>query len=275
MKNFVYCLAAIVLSACSKPAAEIIPENTGPVRDSVEFSLHLKRSGWAQEVRHTDVFAYDSDGVRPLVYHERYEGLPEELSLRLPEGGKIFAAVGNCPFGFNLKALEKFDSMELLTFNLSDEDRDAPLMSAWRNGEGVLELSPLLCRITLAEVSNALDNYVLLEDPRVYLTGVNPLSEVFREEEFRPREEAADTVIEALPCDVGFYTQEPETRLYCYPNDTPEDLLGYIRTEFTMECRIEGETYRYRITLPPFGRGADLRLKLDVTDPETFYWKVE
>ena len=284
MKNFMLYLAALSAVACSKPAAEFHeeteeqefpePEVIIPAEDSIEARITLKGPSEAVAVRHTDIFVYGTGGLQKLEKHVRIDSLPREFHCKVTKGVKIFVAICNCPYGFNLTALDKYESMELLAFNFSEDDPGTPLLSGKTIGEGEIWLAPLLCKVVLEEISNALDGYELLESPRIYLTGANPSSEILRTGEYRPKEEFGGVVEARLPYDVGFFSQYPRTTLYCYPNDTPDDILGCIRTVFHFECHIGGEKRDYEIPLPQFTRGAVLGIKLAINSPEEYYQSV-
>ena len=264
MKNFTL-QAALLLClsvSCGKaqpPLEPIAPEEKA---DSVTVCLILSNPSGA-EVKRTDIFVYEQEGTGALCSHKELHDLPDTLKIRTTPGKKTYVGICNFPFKFNLQGLQKYDSMELLTINFQDDDPSVPLLSGQSGDEGIIALTPLLCSVTLSSVSNALDGYELLENPRVWLSGINPFAEVLRSEEFRLKEELENIEKTQLPNDIGFYTQYPGTTLYCYPNDTPETILGTERTVFNFECEINGETCRFTKTLPPMPRGS--AAKVDIT----------
>lgn len=283
MKNFLFKLAvpAIAIAgvcACSKPAAEEPEISETPQEPAVIQEIALLNVSWAQNVSHTDIFVYGADAAGELESHDKYPGLPSSVPVVSDGKKKTVVAICNCGFGFNLTALKKYDSMQMLSYKFDDENPESPLLSGFctaGGGNDTISLSPLLCRITLKEISNALDDYVLLENPIIFIDGISASEAVLRTEGFRPKEEVDDTLKAALPYDIGFYSQQPDTEVFCYPNDTPDNIIGPVSTELCFCCEIEGEKCTYRVPLTPFGRGADISVKIDIIDRNEFYYKVK
>lgn len=294
MKNSVFIFLAIAVSCTglvpdkqlSAKEEEAVPEKA----DSIDVNITLKAEHhypFDITIRETDLFIYDSEGTREMISHRHFNCRPEQIppTVRLAGGSRsrIFVAICNFPYNFNMKALRQFDSMLLLSLMFQDEDPSAPVLSGFAeynpcsSGDSpgtVIHLSPLMCTVTLDSVSNALDGYGLLENPQVYLSGCNPEAELLREKDFRPKEELEEDYPVRLPYDIGFYTQNPGTRLFCYPNDTPEDILGVSRTRIVFECAINGAACRFSETLPPFGRGSIISAGITVFSPDEALWEI-
>lgn len=294
MKNLLFIILAIAVS-CSRIASdnqqsaseeESVPANT----DSIEVNISLKAEHhypFDISIRRTDIFIYDSEGTREMKSHHHFDCGPEQIpqTFRLAggNGSRIFVAICNFPFEFNLKALKQFDSMLLLSLMFQDEDPSEPVMSGYVEcnpgsiGDSpgiVIHLSPIMCTVILDSVSNALDGYELLEKPRVFLSGRNPEAELLKEKDFRPKEELEEDNPAKLPYDIGFYTQNPGIHLFCYPNDTPEDILGVSRSRIVFECGIEGKSCSFTETLPPFGRGSIISAGITVFSPNEALWDI-
>jgi hypothetical protein len=272
-------LTALPVS-CHKLPAEAQPpqEEAAPpqaVVDSALTRIRLRAGG--QPVRTLDLFVYDAAGTQPLEKHLLYDRLPDSLSFPTTSGEKILVGIANSPRRFNLAALGRFDAMQKLTFAFADDDPACPVLggSATTAGQtGELTLSGLLCRITLRSVANTMDGYELLEEPRVRLIDLPDNAEILREREFRPAELLDAGPWFALPYDVGFFPQEPDISLWCYPNDTPEDILGVPRPSLEFECRIEGELCSFDVPLPPLPRGCSKEVALTVDGPHKYTYTV-
>lgn len=296
MKNFTkprLCIAVLLAISCNGIAEKTVDTGNGQIPqmqvDSLLLNIsflpecHLPHPDSTGLINGLDIFIYRTEGTRELEYHEHFDGFPDSLEIKVSEGGKIVAAICNFPYTFNLEALRKFDSMSLLSLGPDDENKNSPMLSGNieipSTGNGIipvsLHLTPLLCCVRITAVSNALDGYELLENPRVRLSGRNPEAEIMRADGFRPKEAMSDSEPVPLPYDIGFYTQEPGIDLFCYPNDTPEDVLGTSRTGIDFECEIEGRTCIFTERLPPFGRGSFLQAELTVLSPDEAIWKVE
>ena len=167
--------------------------------------------------------------------------------------------------------------MEQLCFDFSDDNPDCPILGGFARTEeqaGEILLTPLLCRVSLGRISNTMDNYDLLEEPRVRLRDLPAAAEILREQEFRPTELIDAGPWSKLPYDVGFFSQEPGITLWCYPNDTPETVLGVPRPTLELECRIRGESCSFEVQLPPLARGCTKEVELTVDGPGAFRYKI-
>lgn len=201
----------------------------------------------------------------------------QELSkanFKLPSsrGSKIIIAIANSPYEFNLKALQCFDSAELLTMYYRDENPQFPLMSAisFSDEDSIfLKLKALLCPVKVLSISNSTDK--LLSHPRLSLRKINASAEMLRSDGFRPSitiDSPAEIshpqmMFSQLPLDLGSDTCHPMTTLYCYPQDT-ETSLGTPRTEIVLSAEVEGSTQHYATPLPKAGRGETIVINLNI-----------
>ena len=201
----------------------------------------------------------------------------QELSkanFKLPSsrGSKIIIAIANSPYEFNLKALQCFDSAELLTMYYRDENPQFPLMSAisFSHEDSIfLKLKALLCPVKVLSISNSTDK--LLSHPRLSLRKINASAEMLRSDGFRPSitiDSPAEIshpqmMFSQLPLDLGSDTCHPMTTLYCYPQDT-ETSLGTPRTEIVLSAEVEGSTQHFATPLPKAGRGKTIVINLNI-----------
>ena len=274
--HYLFLLPAL-LGSCRKDPVPDLPADDTPVPavDSVLTTIRLEAGG--REVRTLDLFVYAADGIRGLEQHRHLDHLPDELCLRTPPGEKLLAAVANSPRGFNLKALERYDAMERLSFPFADDDPDTPILGgsgATQELTGTDSLQPLLCRVVLSAVCNTMDDFELLENPRVRLRDLPDAAEILRQQDFRPTELLDAGPWTALPCDVGFFPQEPGITLWSYPNDTPEDILGVPRPTLEFACEIRGKTCSFDIPLPPLARAATVKTEITIDGPDDFRYKI-
>ena len=228
-------------------------------------------------VRRLDVFCYGTEGTRQLVSHARLDSLPEILALDVPEGDKAVVCIANSPHDFNLGALGRFDAMGQLSYSFQDDDPQVPILGGWAevpDSGGEIVLQPLLCRVVLASVANTMDGYELLEDPRIRLRDLPEAAEILRERDFRPTELIDAGAWVPLPHDVGYFPQEPQISLWCYPNDTPENILGTPRPRLEFECVIRGETCSFEVPLPPLPRASTVEVSLTINGPGDFRYKI-
>lgn len=288
---FLLSLAALLsAAACVREPEPPEPEPSVPetVRDSIGLRLSfgviegaLGRTARELEagLGRVDIFIYEARDMQSLLLHRRVSGT-DEVSLRLPLADIKIVAVANSPYGFNLKALARYDAMEQLEYDFVDDDPEHPIMSAQASlcpdtpslYSCRMELMPLMCEVHLEELSCDIDSYDILEDTRVRLVGINRSARVLRFEEIIPSESISYGEWSHIGCDVGFYPVADAARLYCYPNDTPEDRLGVARSALEISCRIAGDECGYRLYLPPLPRASVTHIRLYVNGQEEFYY---
>ncbi len=268
-----------LLGSCRKLAADSgaePPEVEEPaIPDSAQVRLRIIKEG--QPVRRLDLFCYSDAGTQPLEVYRRFDNPPDTLILTAPKGRKRLVAIANSPHSFNLVALGRYDTIRQLSFGFSDDDPAAPILGGCADGaapDAVLRLTPLLCRITLASVANTMDGYELLEDPRVRLRDLPDEAEILRTEEFRPSQLIDAGTWTALPFDVGYFPQQCGIDLWCYPNDTPEDILGTPRPSLEFECRIRGESCTFEVPLPPLPRACTKEVELIINGPGDYHYRI-
>lgn len=253
------------------------------VTDSSHVALALSPAGTltAEEISHVDVLVYSDDSSGKLIGMSRLPYAGDALYVPSADGAVVVVAIANLPGRLNAAALGRFDTAELLQVDWRDDNPSRRVasgvcrMDVDGDCEAEISLLPVMSCVTLASVTNTMSGYVRLENPRVWLTGLNSSAEILRQDGFRPVEtiEAGESV--PLPCDVGFYTQYPDLTLWCYPNDTPELTLGVTRTGIVLECAIKGETCRFESDLPPIPRDGRILAELTVDSPTQGYWKFE
>lgn len=246
------------------------------VVDSILTQIRVQADG--RPVGRLDLFIYEADGLRALEKQYAFDGLQEELNIPTLPGEKLVVGIANSPKRFNSKALERYDAMEQLSFNFADDDPAQPILGGFgltRKESCEVLLEPLLCGIRLARVSNTMDGYELLENPRVRLRDLPNAAEILRQQEFRPAELIDAGAWTPLPYDVGFFSQDPGITLWCYPNDTPEDVLGVPRPYLEFECSIRGTTCSFDVPLPPLSRGCSKEVDIIVDGPDIFRYKIQ
>lgn len=215
------------------------------------------------KVRTLDILIYQDGGTGMLEKRVHVDGMPRSLGVEETEGGKIAVIFANLPAGINEKYLERFDSLTEMDLMFKDEDPTFPVMTGYAGymaGDvSRVELRPFICKVVISSVSNAMDGYVLAESPYVRLSDLNPSVHPLQESGFIPSEVIEDGVRTDLPYDIGFYTQEPGTTLYCYPDSSDPDMLGSRHTALTFGCTINGTKRSCTCPLPEMGRNSTVR----------------
>lgn len=278
--------ALVAFPGCSrtpineKESQEEPEQPAGPRTGSVR--VNVIQSARSTTIVRTDLFVYSLSDQKGLEFHGRFDDSSNVHTIDLQEGEKEIITIVNSPYRFNDQALGKMESLEQVQFKFEDDNPLTPAMSGRGSltvepdSEAGIEIgvTPLLCRITLSEASNNLSNYQRLENPRIFLRNLNPKAEILRENGFRPSENIEEGQRCPLPCDVGFYTQRPGTVLYCYPNETPENMLGSPRTELVLECEIRDTTRQFTVELPALGRAGVKSVAITVDEAHEYHYNV-
>ena len=251
-----------------------------------------------------DLFIFDDTEGRPVDRILHFEGNPEEVEFRCLDGAKIVAAVANSPKAFNPAAIARYSSLDLIYYEFGEDDPQMPIMGGTcRLGEKLVSseisddivhvsdiaghpsgftdrpgrepvevkpdeivLTPLLCRICVESISNGLDGYELLEEPRVRLRNINGSAKLFNDGPYQPQEMIDYGEWVELPYDVGMFPQELSIVLDCYPNESGEDEITAFRTELELECTIRGSKERFSFPIPEIGRASSVSCHISVYD---------
>ena len=271
-------LPPVLPVSCRKadpPEEESREEEPEAVPDSAVFTVRWQHPDCP--VQRLDLFVYGSGGTQELERHLQFSSLPDSLEVKALPGEKILVGIANSPHRFKLNALGRYDAMTQLAFSFTEDDPACPVLGGecvTAGGAGTVPLKPLLCRIRLVSVSNTMDDYELLEDPRVRLVDIPDAAQILRQKEFRPAEVLDAGPWQPLPCDIGFFPQKPDIDLWCYPNDTPENILGTPRPALEFECRIAGETCSFEVPLPSLGRACAKEVELIVDGPDEHHYRI-
>lgn len=268
-----------LISSCRHDSADNpdLAENINIAVDSIAFVIKLevfdKLAESTHRVEQLDVFIYNADGMKELDSWQRFESLPDSIVIKGTGAPLTAVAIANSPRSFNKAAIERYDSIELVCCEFDEDSPQKPLMSGScsieKGREAKLILSPLMSRIVLAEITNTMKGYVRLEDPRIWLENMNADAEVLRTVGFRPSEYLQGERKTPLPYDIGIFTQNPGTELFCYPNDSAATTIGTPATSLTLECEINGATCRFPVDLPPIMRNQTIYVEITVNGPDS------
>lgn len=223
-------------------------------------------------VKVVDLFIYADSWTRSLLFHKRYDSLPDGPVCLTGLPGELMAvAIANSPLPLKLEALRNYFSMELLQMNYADEDPAWPVQSGVSSAKDSvrLVLEPLLCEVRVLSLTNCLPGTPLAENIRLFLTEVNAAAEILRFDGFRPVETVDDPaeikhpeMMEArLRAPVGMYAVRPGLSLFCYPSDGQEG-PGTPLPVIVMEYTVGDASYSYSQRLPPLRRGEKTKLDL-------------
>jgi len=264
-----FCLSC---SAVGLPA-EIIP-NAEPVSsDSLKtYSVTVCGSGT------TDIFIYDcASGIR-LEEHQRIFSVSDTVLEFAGSGDNIAVAISDFPFRFNIETLQRYESLEQLELNIADDNSAHPVRTAvcefTAGCECTLMPKALLCSIELTRVENLSGTEYCLEKPSVFLTGAHNSAELLRFTGFSQKYMDTDTVRCSLKHDIGIYPYVSGLTLHCYPNDFSEYDIGNPQTVLVLECFVDGRRYKFPAPLPPFGRGAGIKVSYEIRNRTDYSYAV-
>lgn len=270
-------LPAFLVLSCEKSGPADPSAGTEPVQVKDSAVFVLKFGEVEQSVKNLDIFIYDAEGVQSLEKHITRKDMPSALEVKLCKGEKIVAAVANSPKKFKTASMSRHSALSQVSFEFKEDSSGSPIMSASARTSGeeaTLDLKPMLCEVILKSISNTMDDYELLESPRIRLRGINARAAFFTDEEYLPSETVDKGEWASLPYDIGYYPQETGTVLLCYPNQTPESNIGQDRTSLELECTITGKKCSFLVDLPPFGRASRTEVSISVDGPGSFSYSI-
>lgn len=225
-----------------------------------------------------DLFIYDAAGTQSLECHKVFTDIPDNIGIVTAEGEKIVVALANCPRAPGMASTGRYDSLGQLGYGFEEDDPDRPVMSGTVRTEGnkcEIRLEAMMCTVELAAISNTMDGYELVENPKIRLLNINGRANIMQTEDFYPTETIDHGDWVRLPHDIGYYTQYPGTLLHCYPNDASPKELGSYPTTLELSCRIKGVERTFRLPLSPFGRNARILVELHIDGPDSFRGETE
>lgn len=270
-------LPAFLVLSCRKTE---LPDHRGEpeapaVKDSAVFVISFEAE--PRTIRSLDIFIYDTEGVQALEKHISRKDMPPSLEVKLSKGDKTVAAVANSPKRFKTASMSRHSALSQVSYEFKEDSRDAPIMSGsakTRGEKASISLKPMLCEVVLKSIGNTMEDYELLESPRIRLRGINARASFFTEEKHLPAETIDKGEWASLPYDIGYYPQETGTLLLCYPNETAESNIGQDRTSLELECLIKGRKCSFLVDLPPFGRASRTEVSMTVDGPGSFSYSV-
>ena len=235
-------------------------------RDST--SLHICFAEELPDYGALELLIYNSEGECPLEQHLRFEDLKgKDLKINTLPGEKEIVAIAGSPKKLNSTALSKLSYIRKILFAYEEDNPQAPILTArGKSSEGVCELNlrELFCSVVIESISNALNDYVLLEEPKLRLINVNAQICPFTPDGEHFPSETIDSPSVNLPYDIGYYPQNLDITLYSYPNSNDEEVLGPERTYLELSCTIEGSKRLLHRELPPLERGQKLAVEINV-----------
>lgn len=229
------------------------------------------------DIGRLDVFVFDDDEVRRLDSYCSFDR-PETpyLDVCSRAGDKLVVILANCMgHSFTADEFRSYDTLCDMVWHLEDEDPSLPVMSgechinAGVSGHTPLQLTPLLSEVCLdhlkCDFSGRGYKSRTLENCRVFLTNISGSCEVMRKDGFRITE-----LENAGAPDPAYMSRmkHPEmvsrsvtpgqwapVHLYCYPNDSADDVPGSPHTRMIIQGDIDGVSYYYPVDINQDGFG--------------------
>ena len=266
-------LVPAVLLSCEETSLET------PVPEKTQIYIHKIAKTTAGTL---DLFFFNDDALLTLDAYQRFEDLSEGVVEGASRtGDKLVAGILNRQG--DIWSWSDINSFQRLSERISDltEDRTpAPVMTglvrirAGKDRRGVLELKPLLTRISLHSLCCDFHarpyKDAVLEDVKVYLVNINRTVSFFDD---------GSATVPASWLNMGGLENDgdgvslgdvsgmilPDAAFYCYPNSTVEESLGRPLTRLVIEGTLLGERYYYPVNLPAIGRAEDIVLDVTIT----------
>lgn len=256
-------------NSCRKEAVEDKEKDEEQVE---EYDFKLQIDSLHESIRRLDLFIYDEEEM--LEKHYPLDSVDVLMRFSCSAGPKKLIAVANCPYKFNLNAVQKYSSLVKLSFNFADDDCKYPIMGDRREltvgADGALvsiKPMPLMSYVELSAVSCNLDNYDLLESPQVRLKWINASAALFSDSPHIASEFVNHGEWRKLEYDIGTYTQYPGIRLPAYPNESDNESANASATVLEFQCVIRGEKCSFEVSIPSIRRAAITRVELEVHAP--------
>ena len=238
--------------------------------DTLNYTIIVKAPC---EMKKLDILAFATSGTNDLEGHKTLvSGKLDTVRFKSTKGELDFCMVANSPFNIKTGAIKRRENLENLEYDFLDDSEECPILSGevkMKPGKAELQLKPLMCRISLENVTSTLSNYELVEEPRVRLTDIPVTAKPFGSEGFVQQESREYGEWKQLPYDIGLFTQHPGTSLGFYPNETPEDSFGSTRIGLEFVYGVRGKRYTAKAILPPTGRADSLLVDVLVEGADT------
>ena len=231
----------------------------------------------ASAVDRLDIFVFNDDEIRRLdSYCSVSTPQTSYIQVNSSAGDKLVVVLANCSDrSFTYDEFKTYSALESVIWRLKDEDPTRPVMSgecqisAGAEGYTPVKLTPLLANVCLdflkCDFTGRGYRSRTLENCSVFLTNLSGSSEILRQDGFRVSE-----LENAGRLDPGYLAsmKHPEmimrpvtpgqwspVDLYCYPNDSADDMMGSPPTRMVVQGDIDGTTYYYPVDINREGFG--------------------
>lgn len=231
----------------------------------------------ASAVDRLDIFVFNDDEIRRLdSYCSVSTPQAAYIQVNSSAGDKLVVVLANCSDrSFTYDEFKTYSALESVIWRLKDEDPTRPVMSgecqisAGAEGYTPVKLTPLLANVCLdflkCDFTGRGYRSRTLENCSVFLTNLSGSSEILRQDGFRVSE-----LENAGRLDPGYLAsmKHPEmimrpvtpgqwspVDLYCYPNDSADDMMGSPPTRMVVQGDIDGTTYYYPVDINREGFG--------------------
>ena len=231
----------------------------------------------ASAVDRLDIFVFNDDEIRRLdSYCSVSTPQTAYIQVNSSAGDKLVVVLANCSDrSFTYDEFKTYSALESVIWRLKDEDPTRPVMSgecqisAGAEGYTPVKLTPLLANVCLdflkCDFTGRGYRSRTLENCSVFLTNLSGSSEILRQDGFRVSE-----LENAGRLDPGYLAsmKHPEmimrpvtpgqwspVDLYCYPNDSADDMMGSPPTRMVVQGDIDGTTYYYPVDINREGFG--------------------
>lgn len=249
----------------SENKKEEVPPPSPDVVDSISLRLIIRPvCPFEYKIGRVDYFLYSDR----LLGH--YKSLGEDVEVKLDkaqEPGRLYV-LANCFGEFNEQALWHYDNFESLILDIRNEKPGYPILSGSLEipkdtpDTVVVDIKALSSEIKIRSISNLSNDFSLLENPRMYLRNAYYRARPFGKQNISTGE-YYETERIYLQYDIGIYTQYPDIRLYCYPDDIPESNITPA-TELVLEYEKDGSSKEKIWRLYPLERNESRILDLDI-----------
>ena len=235
------------------------------------------------EIRRADVFFFSDDSLMRLDAFQRFEGPGAVVDASSTVGKKRAVAVANYPGDRYVWAgVNSLESLSAVRMALRDEEIDSPVMTGQFMSDGTplstrtVSMRPLLAMVRLnslrCDFSSRPYEGSYLDSVRVYIVNASAYCALLSDGAPVEYINAGGLEDDSPAClsanlngRIGRAKVYPNICLYCYPNDSKEDVLGSPFTRLVVEGRMRGHIYAYPVNLTGLARGMCYSIDMVIT----------
>ena len=265
LNTLLTCLAFSMIYSCRKEAQDTVSGDTPTVTTKVHITSRSE-----SPAMNADIFTFSSRYDEELDSYQRCKSGHSFNVISRNEGRKVLVLANNNVEDYKWNSISSYRAICNYIVNLADDDPICPIMS----GEGInrktgdidINLEKVMSEVCIQSLRCEFNNTPSkrMDDVKVYLVNASSNCMPFAKEGGRPSSylnegklkiddlktmQHPEMLLQEIPESVGPEGIKDEVKLYCYPNMTKEEGPGTPLTRLVIECKIDGQTWFYPISI--------------------------